>query len=67
MGGTTVRLIHLHASLMPEISGISKRCAGTVSEGMGTGSEWEANAGINPRIKKVEALIMYCNRDSTNT
>jgi hypothetical protein len=55
-----------------EISGISQRCAGTGSEGTGTGSEvpGEANARMKPydRIKKVEALIaiVHCNRDSTH-
>ena len=54
-----------------EISGISQKCAGTGSEGTGTGSEvpGEANARMKPydRIKKVEALIaiVHCNRDST--
>ena len=68
MGGTSVRLIHLHDARDIQKS---QRCAGTGSEGTGIGSEvpGEANARMKPydRIKKVEALIsiVHCNRDST--
>ena len=62
MGGTSVRLIHLHDAR--DIRNFPKVCR----NGLGSEVPGEANARMKPydRIKKVEALIaiVHCNRDS---